>query len=352
MVAVKTLVYFDLEATGLKSSGKPRITELCLVAVNISDITELNKKIVEHIENKSVAKKNKVEHLVPRVMNKLTLCVYPMATILPTASHITGLDNYNLSGQATFDKNTGDLLNSFLARLPPPVCLVAHNGDMYDYPLLKAELNKAVCELGPSILCADSYVGIKEIFRKRAERDRSKEVERKIVEKEIEVMIELLNAGEFETDMDIVRKPKSLENPCTPVKVLRKRSSQDLVNSPEILHQLKVPRKENESTPVRRDNFERENVGIRKLKQPSCSEIFKPRKKLFDNPTTPPSFSLINLHKYLLGFPPSQSHGAEADCLALLRTTAVLGKEWLDWVEENCYVFNDCKEMWVMGGQI
>ena len=75
-------------------------------------------------------------------MNKLTICVYPMATIRPEVSGITGLDNYNLSGQATFDKETGQLLNIFLERLPKPLCLVAHNGDSYDFPLLKAELEK------------------------------------------------------------------------------------------------------------------------------------------------------------------------------------------------------------------
>ena len=38
MNKIKTLVYFDIEATGLKSSGRPRITELSLVAVNLQDV--------------------------------------------------------------------------------------------------------------------------------------------------------------------------------------------------------------------------------------------------------------------------------------------------------------------------
>ena len=33
MAEIKTLVYFDLEATGLKSSGRPRISELSFVAI-------------------------------------------------------------------------------------------------------------------------------------------------------------------------------------------------------------------------------------------------------------------------------------------------------------------------------
>ena len=65
-------------------------------------------------------------------MNKLTVCVYPMAIIRPEVSEITGLDNYNLSGQARFDRETGELLNSFLAPLTSPLCLVAHNGKIRD----------------------------------------------------------------------------------------------------------------------------------------------------------------------------------------------------------------------------
>ena len=141
MCEIKTLVYCDLdsEATGLKNSGRPRITEVSLVAVNTASILDLNAMLLSRLQKSKI----KVESMLPRVINKLTVCVYPMATILPEVSVITGLDNYNLSGQATFDKETGELLNRFLARLPKPLCLVAHNVDLYDFPLLKAELEKA-----------------------------------------------------------------------------------------------------------------------------------------------------------------------------------------------------------------
>ena len=94
-----------------------------------------------------------VETFSPRILNKLTLCVYPMATIVPLVSSLTGLDNYNLTGQSNFDRNIGNLLNIFLSCLPSPVCLIAHNGSEYDFPLLKAEMGKA--KLGSEILCVD-----------------------------------------------------------------------------------------------------------------------------------------------------------------------------------------------------
>jgi DNA polymerase III epsilon subunit-like protein len=224
MCEIKTLVYCELEGTGLKNSGRLRITELSFVAVNTESILDLNEMLLSQ-------SKVKVERMLPRVMNKLTVCVYPMATIRPEVSGITGLDNYNLSGQATFDKETGVLINSFLARLPKPLCLVAHNGDLYDFPLLKAELEKAGVTLPCDTMCADSYVGIKEIFNRS------------------EDALQLQN----KTDFICLGKPTS------------------------------------------------------------CS--------------------LINLHKHLLGCSPFQSHGAEVDSLNLIRTTAVLGMEWVKWVK-------------------
>ena len=177
-------------------------------------------------------------------MNKLTICVYQMAAIQPEVSGITGLDNYNLSGKATFDKETGQLLNIFLERLPKPLCLVAHNGDSYDFPMLKAELEKAGVMIPYDSLCADSYVGIKDIF-KRSE-----------------------HALQIQNKLDFI---------C---------------------------------------------IG---------------------NPT---SYSPINLHKHLLGYYPIQSHGEEVDCSALMRTIAVLGIEWVNWVKENCQLFSKCTKMW------
>ena len=83
MTEIKTLVYFDLEATGLKSSGKPRISEIALVAINTQDVFDLNLIIREHLKKSNIEENMfHIESLLPRVLNKLTLCVYPMATIL------------------------------------------------------------------------------------------------------------------------------------------------------------------------------------------------------------------------------------------------------------------------------
>jgi hypothetical protein len=76
------------------------------------------KSIKSRIIDKNVLQSR---HFLPRIVNKLNLCVYPMAAFLSVVSDITGLENYNLIGQSKFNKNTGDLINSFLSLLTSPV---------------------------------------------------------------------------------------------------------------------------------------------------------------------------------------------------------------------------------------
>ena len=262
MEEIKTIVYFDLEATGLKSSGKPRISELSFVAVNFQDILDFHLKIEECKEKARQMNSDKIEKLLPRVINKLTLCVYPMATIVPQVSSITGLDNYNLSDQARFDKNTADMLNSFLNRLPSPVCLIAHNGDLYDFPLLKAEMENIGTALSSEIMCADSYTGIKDIFKKRDEiiqiQDseilEAKQIkERQIIEEEMEAVATLMKAGEFETDMEYFHSRTSIDTS-------QRKRSMDCTSSTECLQHT------NERTPVVCKTSVPKNVNPKKMK--------------------------------------------------------------------------------------
>ena len=335
MTELRTLVYFDIEATGLKSSGRPRICELTFLAVNTSDVLDLSVKMKEHNMNEKY-EDNVFHHqiLLPRIVNKLTLSIYPMATIVPLVSDMTGLDNYNLSGQSNFNKNTSELINNFLSYLPPPVCLVAHNGNAYDFPLLKAEMENAETQLSSEILCADSYIGIKKIFEKRATAAEAKRIkepiklkEMEIVKMEIDALVYLVRSGVVEEEIVEGNDHKTVEKSDNPI---------DLKEA-------------NESTPCKAKISLDTCLKPRKHTQKICNDKIKSRKKInFGYPISPTSFSLINLHKHLLGYQPHQSHGAEADCLTLLRTTSALGSEWIDWVKQNASPFSNCKRMWEM----
>ena len=84
----------------------------------------------------------------------------------------------------------------------------------------------------------------------------------------------------------------------------------------------------------------------KKLKQNLVNREGKQTNLFPHNIGTPKSFSLINLHSHLLRFVPTKSHGAEDDCLTLIRTSAMLGRDWINWVEKNCQSIQHCEEMW------
>lgn len=53
-------------------------------------------------------------------------------------------------------EKTITLINAFIDHLSKPVCLIAHNGNNFDFPLLVAELKRINQSLDNSLLCADS----------------------------------------------------------------------------------------------------------------------------------------------------------------------------------------------------
>lgn len=140
---IKTFAFIDLEATGLPSHEEnlTRITELAIVACSAESINSGK---------------------YPRVVHKLILCFNPIREITQKAKQMTHLDNDMLARDAQpFNENTAQLLDSFYKQLPGPVCLVAHNGNNFDYPLLQTHLNNTKHSIPINVKCCDSYVVFK-----------------------------------------------------------------------------------------------------------------------------------------------------------------------------------------------
>ncbi|KAH9514593.1 Three-prime repair exonuclease 1 [Bulinus truncatus] len=133
----------DFETTGLPSPGNhPRITELCFVALQREELLKKSSEL--------------------RVVNKLLLCFNPQKSFSQGSSMITGLYNDALEAYEPF-KSKASLICSFLKSLPQPVCLIAHNGARFDFPLMVSELGSASKELPQDILCADSLEAFREL---------------------------------------------------------------------------------------------------------------------------------------------------------------------------------------------
>ncbi len=167
---VATYVFLDLEATGLAIS-RPRITELSMVAAGREQFRELQSELRSQSDSEIGCRGDEQ----PRVLNKLTLCFYPGTQVPHQVTKLTGLDNFNLEDQKRFDGGAAELIRGFLNGLAKPVCLVAHNGLRYDYPLLLSEIVKAVGEehsksvISDEVLCLDSLPTMREIFAEEKE---------------------------------------------------------------------------------------------------------------------------------------------------------------------------------------
>jgi hypothetical protein len=53
---------------------------------------------------------------------------------------ISDLTNDLLEHQRPFDEYLFSMLDGFMKRMPQPVCIIAHNGIKFDFPVLQAEL--------------------------------------------------------------------------------------------------------------------------------------------------------------------------------------------------------------------
>lgn len=61
-----------------------------------------------------------------------------------------------MENQKAFTAETVTLISAFLNHLRKPICLLAHNGNKFDFPLLVAELKRINQSLDKSLLCADT----------------------------------------------------------------------------------------------------------------------------------------------------------------------------------------------------
>ncbi|KAK6626954.1 hypothetical protein RUM44_009431 [Polyplax serrata] len=146
MVTFNSIIVFDTETTGLPhlENNNTRITEMALMGCEI-----------EHLKNSTD---------IPRVLHKLVFCFNPMKMITPDSTKVSGLENEMLMNIKPFTATDAEMLNHFIDRLPSPVCIVAHNGYKFDFPILQKHLHQLNITLPDSVYCADSLKAFQEIF--------------------------------------------------------------------------------------------------------------------------------------------------------------------------------------------
>ncbi|XP_005371887.1 three prime repair exonuclease 2 [Microtus ochrogaster] len=149
----ETFVFLDLEATGLPNMD-PEIAEISLFAVHRSCLEN-----PERDDSGAL--------VLPRVLDKLTLCMCPERPFTAKASEITGLSSEGLMHcrKAAFNDDVVRTLQGFLSRQEGPICLVAHNGFDYDFPLLCTELQRLGAHLPQDTVCLDTLPALRGLDR-------------------------------------------------------------------------------------------------------------------------------------------------------------------------------------------
>ncbi len=143
---IQTFVFIDLATSCLQKLDRPKIIEICMIALHRNSLCSAK------LESDNTPQ-------LPRVQDRLTLCINPNKAISPVSSEMTGLDNHILveeTKRKIFDADIAKMLQLFLARQDAPVCLVAHNGNRFDFQLLRTELDKVSERFSDEVLCVDS----------------------------------------------------------------------------------------------------------------------------------------------------------------------------------------------------
>ncbi|XP_067620416.1 uncharacterized protein [Eurosta solidaginis] len=322
---IASFVVLDLETNDLPHIfSKVAITELCMYGFAASELEAETLSLLSD-ENGSPLPKR------PRILHKLALLFNPRRLIHPSAE---GLSNFSLEKESHFDENAGITVLNFIKHMQQPVCLVAHNGDSFDFPVIKQTLQKLNMEMPEGILCLDSlraFWGIDE-----------------------QLLLDVSSAG-ASTSNDC---PPDHETDTLPMLDLDVPDKAHILDSKEALEvQLDIDEKVNwqevnEKTPKRPTvaGYKRSalNKPLPKNNFLSGNDVFKSKRALFTGKLTrkyPPKgvYKLGNLYERHFKKQPKEVHYAEADVETLMNLMKVYGINFLAFAENHAIPFNDIK---------
>ncbi|KAI5742180.1 hypothetical protein M8J77_004097 [Diaphorina citri] len=292
---IRSFVFLDLETTGLlQREGKNcHIVELCLVAV-------LREHFLDQCEP------------FPRVLNKMSLCFNPCRFMDATAMSIHGLSNTLLQDMPPLSPDDYVLISTFLNKLPSPVCLVAHNGTHFDFPLLRSELQRIGKQLPETLLCVDTLPGFRSQLKIFLEaREFLSELQN------LEQYDALLNDGNDELLFLAAERLETLHNTDLDVTSIRTAShTEDELNG-----RPTTPRQSKQSGSL----YWRQQANNTTPSKRRVTKYY--------------SYKLEEIYKILFNETPV-SHRAENDVINLMKCVHMIGVPFIDWMDKNCFEFH------------
>ncbi|XP_030853094.1 uncharacterized protein LOC115929080 [Strongylocentrotus purpuratus] len=322
---------------------------------------------------------------LPRIIDKLTLCVDPRKYTSPQSARITKLDKRNLdkNKKLPFDEDVICMLNLFLSRQQAPVCMVAHNGLRFDFAILRSELSQLTTgDLPADLYCVDSLSGFRAGFttekqgeRKQREGKNKQEptwmpspepdlsLERKLPDCDNSTGMAFQKSpkrgsgdlGSYPSSSvsgaTVHDSPRTMPRSCS-------HASDNLLTPYPLLSPSKQPLNPytdqlKEKTPKSRHRHSSADVTTHEVKWKVASPPSSPPqlKKSHSEPchtkghSKPQriSYSLVNIFKRTFGTDPPHSHSAEGDVMSLIKVLLPRMSEFVSWADKHATPFKNCK---------
>lgn len=322
---IKSFAFFDLETTGLPSLeyNNTKITQLSIVACSVDHLLAIN-----NVND------------IPRVTHKLTICLNPLKRISLGAEEVTGLSNELLQYERKFDDNTMALLNSFLQQLQQPVCLIAHNGNSFDFPILRSHIEKLSGSLPSSLLFCDSLQVFRNIY-KLQDTDNCRILINGFIMKTSEVIAD----NEVKLINEEILKVEEYVNEPSEASQIQQLEEEFLAFECE---DLKARQSQNEKTPNKPTKPENKTANHKKHDD-NRKRQHNVRRELFpleeDKKWPRGTFKLREIYKRLFNEYPQNSHDAEDDVIALLKCACACKNLFVEIVKSTATKFCDIKKL-------
>ncbi|EDW78163.1 uncharacterized protein Dwil_GK24851 [Drosophila willistoni] len=332
---INTFAVIDLETCNLPALNYNRtsITELCIYAFDSGILKD------------NVADGDAPQILeAPRVIHKLNLLFQPTMMVHPDAERLTGLNNYILERESRLNENSAQMIINFVRHLPGRICLVAHNGWSFDFPIVRQAFEKLSLSFPEDMLCVDSLRAFIEIDDKRYIENNLLKVPvtrpLKINQEEqaqvVEIKVEPVCQQDHVQELEIKVEPSS-----QPVKEINWRQVNETTPKRPILTPTEAAskrRKLNNTNPDEDEDSDDEAPIKRDFR--SRRQLFKGL-KCANRKRIPPrgKYKLDNLFERTFNQPAENAHRAEADVAMVTQLIQHYGTDFLAFAEEQAIPF-------------
>lgn len=216
---------------------------------------------------------------------------------------------------------------AFLRRLPQPVCLIAHNGLAYDFPLINAEMRRTGVSFPATVMCADSLEALRTLHDTIGRSQLPQQSHPNMMASTTDGTNVITQSTDCTQHGD-KNVPAQHYNEHTP-----KREPLQMTLPSQLTHS---------------------SVDAEDSRSGACRQLFRASASAATPMVARPpehrggklSFQLSRIYARIMRRSMKDAHNAEGDCIALLQIFHKQNKFLIDWVDQHCSAINTIPSMY------